>query len=98
MANITRNLGNGVFTWTDVVTGVTLSRTEVAQGTAVVTNYSGTEVAWRSGTLTLAQSSTNTGTTDTAIITVSGNGAGGIRLYCTLNNVVCTIAGVKCAV
>lgn len=66
--DITRDIGSGVFTWTDVVTGVAATRTEYSRGSAVTATYSGTEVAWKDGTIVLAASSANTGTTDTASI------------------------------
>ena len=57
---IKRDIGNGVFTWTDVVTGVTGYRTDLAKGSAVNVPFSEQEVAWKDGTLTLRHSSVNT--------------------------------------
>lgn len=91
--NISRDLGSSVFTWTDVVTGVTGTRTEYSRGTGVEVTYSAQEVAWTNGTLNLAQSSANTGTTDCISLFVSaGDGVQGNGIYATINNVVCAIA------
>ncbi len=90
--NIQRDIGSGVFTWTDVVTGIAVTRTEYSRGSAAHSTQTGTEAAWINGTITLAQSSANTGTTNTVSIFASGNGAGSIGLYCTLNGVLCSLA------
>lgn len=66
--DIKRDISTGVFTWTDVVTGVAATRSEYSRGSAATVTYSATEVAWKDGTLTFAQSSANTGTTDVASI------------------------------
>lgn len=89
---IKRDIGSSVFTWTDVVTGITGTRTEYALGTAATSTYSGTEVAWKDGTITLAQSSASTGTTNTVSLFVSSAGGASLGLYATINNVLCAIA------
>lgn len=89
---ITRDIGNGVFTWTDVVTGVAVTRTEMSLGSAATSVQSGTETAWKNGTITFAQSSASTGTTQTVNLFVSGNAGGDVGLFATLNGLLCTIA------
>ena len=91
--DITRDIGSGVFTWTDVVTGVAATRADYSRGSAVNVTYSGTQVAWKNGTITLAQSSANTGLTTTASIYVSSNGAS-VGIYTTINGQVSAIAVV----
>ena len=89
--DISNNIGNGVFSWTDVVTGVTGTRTDYSHGSAVQVSYSTTEVAWKNGTLTLAQSSANTGTTVGAIIYVDTNRAKPV-LVAKINNTLTDLA------
>jgi hypothetical protein len=89
-----RDLGDSKFTWTEVVTGITGTRTDLARGlTGEVVSYSAQEVAWKDGTITLAQSSANTGMTTTASIYVSSDGAG-VGIYTSINGVVSAIAVV----
>ena len=84
---IKRDLG-GMFTWTDVITGVAGTRTEYAQGTGVNSIYSAQETAWKDGTITLAQSSVNTGTTDVVSIYLDGSK----RLCASVNGTITFLA------
>ena len=89
---ILRNIGTSVFTWTDVVTGITGTRTDLARGSAVTVSYSDVEHAWKNGTITLAQSSTSTGTTDTISLWVSSGPVAGRAIIATVNNTNTSLA------
>jgi len=90
--NINRDLGASVFTWTDVVTGITNTRTEFSRGSAYTKSFSDTEVAWTNGTITLAQSSANTGTQNTAQIYLSAGAFPALNIVAVVNGTSTIIA------
>lgn len=90
--DISRDLGTSKFTWTDVTTAFSDTRTEYSRGSAATSIFTNVETAWKNGTITLAQSSAHTGITDTVSIWMSGNGAGSVGIFATLNGVVSTLA------
>lgn len=86
---ISRDIGAGKFTWTDVVTGVASTRTEYSQGTAATSVFSDVETAWKDGTIVFAQSSANTGTTKVAFI---GFNTSTGELYASVNGTTTVLA------
>ena len=66
---ISRDLGTSKFTWTDVTSAFADTRTEYSRGSAVTSIFTNVETAWKNGTISLAQSSANTGTSDVVFIT-----------------------------
>jgi len=84
-----RDLGASKFTWTDVVTGVTGTRADYSRSAyTTAVSYSDTEVAWKDGTITLAQSSANTGTSDVIVIGYDTNKV----LYASINGTLTYLA------
>ena len=91
MTNITRAL-EGVLTWTDVVAGISATRTEFSRGSAYHATYTATETAIQGGTLTLATSSANTGTQNTVSMYLSAGVFPALNLVAVVNNTATIIA------
>ena len=91
MTNIPRALENAL-TWTDVVAGISATRTEFSRGSAYQETYTSTETAIQNGTLTLATSTANTGTQNTAQIYLSAGSFPNLALVANINNTLTVIA------